>query len=193
MVRRALFLFHGVCARASGLELEAASCCLEWAATAWVGQCGWGCVWGQVLDLVHDARGQADTRITSGSMSGKAEAPAKRKLFCLFRLREGKESPKRPRITLKSPCQLELCRPVRCKISQHKGDTYFCDWALRIKTQLLPTGEAVACPKAWNLLQGPEHFPSADVRIVTVGWIIITRSGGDRSKKEATRSCGGLS
>lgn len=63
--------------RESRLELGAASCSPERPATAWVGQSCRGCGWGQVLDPVHDARGQADTRITAGTMSGKAETPAK--------------------------------------------------------------------------------------------------------------------
>lgn len=57
--------------------MGAASCSPERPATAWVGQSCRGCGWGQVLDPVHDARGQADTRITAGTTSGKAETPAK--------------------------------------------------------------------------------------------------------------------
>ena len=61
----------------SRLELGAASCSPERPATAWVGQSCRSCRWGQMHDPVHDARGQADTRITAGTMSGNAEAPAK--------------------------------------------------------------------------------------------------------------------
>lgn len=154
---------RAVC-RESRLELGAASCSPERPATAWVGQSCRSCRWGQVLDPVHDARGQADTRITAGTMSGKAEAPAKGSSSVSLGLEKERRAQRGHELCSNALPSLSYAALGDAKTAYSRGTLTSVTESCGRRCRFFSTAEAMASPKVWNPLQAPESFLPVDVK-----------------------------
>lgn len=119
-----------------------------------------------MLDPVHDARGQADTRITAGTMSGKAETPAKGSSSVSLGLEKERRAQRGHGLCSKALLSLSYASLGDTKRAYSRGTltsvTEPCGRTCRFF--FFSTAEAMASPKVWNPLQAPEHFLPIDVK-----------------------------
>lgn len=118
-----------------------------------------------MLDSVHDARGQADTRITAGTTSGKAETPAKASSSVSLGLEKERRDQRGHGLCSKALLSLSYAFLGDAQTAYSRGTltsvTEPCGRRCRF---FFSTAEAMASPKVWDPLQAPEHFLPIDVK-----------------------------